>query len=278
LITIPPKSWITTCRRHGVQILGTLITEWETGKQICQQLFQTKKSAQDTAELLLHLARETQLHGWLINLENQIPVELIDNLKLFLTILTNGMHGIERDDEEKGVRKGYQERRSYVIWYDAVTIEGELRWQDSLSLLNKPFFDVCDGIFINYTWKENSITTTLQSLAGYELSFLTLTPLCQPLVLVGDNDDRTRAYDREEDVFYGIDVFGRNCIGGYDCCESIRRLCLDEMKESKFSIALFAPGWVMETQIKEPEPSHVLINNQFTNKTILHRLASLLTY
>ena len=40
-----------------------------------------------------------------------------------------------------------------VIWYDAVTVEGRLQWQDSLTELNTPFFDACDGIFVNYTWR-----------------------------------------------------------------------------------------------------------------------------
>ena len=40
-----------------------------------------------------------------------------------------------------------------VIWYDAVTVEGRLQWQDSLTELNAPFFDACDGIFVNYTWR-----------------------------------------------------------------------------------------------------------------------------
>jgi len=40
-----------------------------------------------------------------------------------------------------------------LIWYDAVTIDGALRWQDTLNAANRPFFEDCDGIFVNYTWK-----------------------------------------------------------------------------------------------------------------------------
>jgi endo-beta-N-acetylglucosaminidase D len=40
-----------------------------------------------------------------------------------------------------------------VLWYDAVTTEGRLRWQDTLNELNAPFFDACDGIFVNYAWR-----------------------------------------------------------------------------------------------------------------------------
>lgn len=37
--------------------------------------------------------------------------------------------------------------------YDSVTIDGKLNWQDQLNEYNKLFFDICDGIFVNYTWK-----------------------------------------------------------------------------------------------------------------------------
>ena len=40
-----------------------------------------------------------------------------------------------------------------ILWYDAVTMEGKLEWQDTLSPLNTPFFQACNGLFVNYTWK-----------------------------------------------------------------------------------------------------------------------------
>lgn len=120
---------------------------------------------------------------------------------------------------------------SIILWYDSVTIEGKLNWQDGLTSLNKQFFDNCDGIFINYTWKEASLSNTLQILNGNE---------------------------RESDIYYGIDVFGRGSIGngGYNCCDAIQYLINNEKR--KFSIALFAPGWVLETQIDEPKPQSEL--------------------
>lgn len=48
---------------------------------------------------------------------------------------------------------------SIIHWrYDSVTIEGHLDWQDQLNHKNKPFFDICDGIFVNYTWKVLAIS------------------------------------------------------------------------------------------------------------------------
>jgi mannosyl-glycoprotein endo-beta-N-acetylglucosaminidase len=152
-ITVPPNSWISACHKHGVQVIGTVITEWENGAMVCQELFQSLESSQHAAEYLIQLAVKTGIDGWLINIENPIPLDLLDNLKFFLSTLTQGMHS--------ALGNGTQ-----VIWYDAVTIEGTLRWQDGLTPLNKPFFDLCDGIFINYTWKDGSMATTLENLAG----------------------------------------------------------------------------------------------------------------
>lgn len=47
------------------------------------------------------------------------------------------------------------------------------------------FFDVCDGIFLNYTWKDTNLEWSAKM-----------------------------AQHRILDVFVGVDVFGRNCFGG----------------------------------------------------------------
>lgn len=74
---------------------------------------------------------------------------------------------------------------SLVIWYDAVTSEGVLKWQNTLNELNADFFAATDAIFINYTWK-----------AGYAVQAA------------------EAAATRRLDVYMGIDVFGRNTFGG----------------------------------------------------------------
>jgi len=42
---------------------------------------------------------------------------------------------------------------SWSCRYDSVTINGDLWWQNELNEHNKPFFDICDGIFTNYSWQ-----------------------------------------------------------------------------------------------------------------------------
>ena len=56
------------------------------------------------------------------------------------------------------------------------------------------FFDVCDGIFLNYCWKDENLKAS-KTLAVAE--------------------------NRPYDVYVGIDVFGRGCLGGggFNTCE-----------------------------------------------------------
>lgn len=72
-------------------------------------------------------------------MEVKLDPKQIPNLKEFVDHLSLTMHSSLPG--------------SLVVWYDSVTVDGELNWQDQLNEYNKPFFDICDGIFVNYTWK-----------------------------------------------------------------------------------------------------------------------------
>ena len=54
-------------------------------------------------------------------------------------------------------------------------------------MLFRAFFDACDGIFLNYTWDKTNLEKSAE---------------------------QAMVYGRAEDVFVGIDVFGRGCYGG----------------------------------------------------------------
>ncbi|XP_059456645.1 cytosolic endo-beta-N-acetylglucosaminidase 1 [Corylus avellana] len=201
LVTLPPPCWTNTAHRHGVKVLGTFITEWDEGRVISNKLLSTKESARMYAERLRDLAVALGFDGWLINMEVNLDSGQIPNLKEFVNHLNQSMHSSVPG--------------SLVIWYDSVTIHGDLQWQDQLNEMNKPFFDICDGIFVNYTWK-------------------------------GDYPRRSAAVagDRKFDVYMGIDVFGRNTYGGGQWNTNV---ALNVLEKDDVSAAIFAPGWVYET-------------------------------
>lgn len=101
-----------------------------------------------------------------------------------------------------------------VIWYDSVIDNGKVLWQNELNEKNKMFFDACDGIFLNYGWKPEMIEKSIQI-----------------------------ASNRNYDVYVGIDVFSRGCLGGFDSYKSIELI-----NKYKGSIAIFAPAWTFENK------------------------------
>ncbi|XP_060178917.1 cytosolic endo-beta-N-acetylglucosaminidase 1 isoform X3 [Lycium barbarum] len=183
-------------------VLGTFIMEWDEGKLLANKLSSSTNSAQMYAERLSELAAALGFDGWLVNMEVSVDVRQIPNLKEFISHLTQSMHSLVPG--------------SLVIWYDSVTMDGDLSWQDQLNEKNKPFFDISDGIFVNYTWRENYPKQSAE-VAG----------------------------DRKFDVYMGIDVFGRNTYGGGQWTTN---LALDVIKKDNVSAAIFAPGWVYETK------------------------------
>ncbi|KAK8928238.1 hypothetical protein KSP39_PZI017503 [Platanthera zijinensis] len=202
LVTLPPPGWTNAAHTHGVKVLGTFIAEWEKGSEICNSLLSTAESARTYAERLAELANMLGFDGWLLNMEVSLDRHQIPNLKEFVGHLTQTMHNLVPG--------------SLIIWYDSVTVDGELKYQNQLNEKNKPFFDICDGIFCNYSWEEDY-----------------------------PKDSGNVAGDRRFDVYMGIDVWGRGTYGGGQWKTNV---ALDVLKRDDVSAAIFGPGWLYETQ------------------------------
>ncbi|EJW84612.1 glycosyl hydrolase family 85 protein [Wuchereria bancrofti] len=251
-VTIPPLGWINQAHMHGVIVLGrsstrslflvkaidqsnsnessielnrenvpilpridhiarTVITEWHSGADICKEFLKNEDGVTKTVQKLVNIAVKYNFEGWLINIENKIEAESIMYLDLFLRMLTNEMRQTVGE-------------RSRVIWYDSVTIDGELKWQNELNDKNQRWFDITDGIFLNYIWNVKQLSTSA-----------------------------IRAKHRHRNIFVGIDCFGRGCHGdgGWNCHQAFMY-----PRQNNLSIALFAPGWIVETM-----PSREIIIN-----------------
>ena len=121
---------------------------------------------------------------------------------------------------------------------------GELKWQNELNELNQDFFNVSDGFFVNYTWKTHNLKNT-KDMSG----------------------------NRHRDVYVGVDVFGRGCLGngGFNC-----NMAFEEIRKFGLGVALFAPGWLHECN----DPKEFIQNSEkfwsllkeFTSERRLNKL------
>lgn len=156
------------------------------------------------ADVLSLIAAIHKFDGYLLNVETKINKDLVPKLISFIEMLKQNL-------------KERKHSKTYVIWYDAVTITGEVLYQNELTNQNKSFFDVCDGIFLNYNWSDKMLERS-KELAG----------------------------ERLHDVFVGVDVFIRGPKhkapgGGFKTDEALQRV-----RDKDLSAAIFAPGWTEE--------------------------------
>ncbi|KAA0035909.1 cytosolic endo-beta-N-acetylglucosaminidase 1 isoform X1 [Cucumis melo var. makuwa] len=120
-------------------------------------------------------------------------------------------------------------------WYDSVTVDSHLHWQNELNEKNEVFFDILDGIFVNYGWREG---TPQQSAAV--------------------------AGGRKHGLYMGIDVLGRGTFGGGGWNTNV---ALDVLKRDDVSAAIFAPGWVHEHE--QETDFQTAQNNQLEHLSIV---------
>ncbi|KAJ0176944.1 hypothetical protein K1T71_006953 [Dendrolimus kikuchii] len=203
LITIPPLSWINVGHAHGVKVIGTVITEWAEGVAFWNKILATEVEYQNFASALVAIAKTLKFDGWLLNVENKIAKP--DVLLEFVQYLHKTLHQELKDP--------------LLIWYDSVTINGSLNWQNGLNEKNKAFFDASDGFFTNYSWSESDIKSSVEA-----------------------------AGDRLTDLYIGIDVWGRNFYGGgqFNTAEAMKIA-----NNYGCSLAIFAPAWTHEAMSLE---------------------------
>lgn len=164
-------------------------------------IFQSEQRTRWFADVLSVIASAYTFDGYLLNIENRLQEAQIPKLLSFIQTLKDSL---------KSRKRG----QSYVIWYDSVTINGDLIWQNELNDLNKPFFDITDGIFLNYSWNERGLTRS-----------------------------REIAAERIHDVYVGVDVFGRNFFGGGGFnTEAAMKI----IQKKNLSTAIFAFAWTHE--------------------------------
>ncbi|KAF3934320.1 hypothetical protein ABW19_dt0208585 [Dactylella cylindrospora] len=204
-VTIPPAPWINVMHKNGVRILGTFIVEPGSAAHL-EALFEENAEGHLVfVKKLADMAAYYGFDGWLLNFEAEFPDGKF-NLELVLRFV--------RELTEECQKKVPS---SEVVWYDALTVDNHVDWQNGLSPANKPFFEASSGLFVNYGWR----------------------PLNQLLITAA----LSKLMNRNYDVYMGIDIFGRGTFGGGQWGVGT---ALAVIKPAQLSAAIFAPGWVFE--------------------------------
>ncbi|TFK35723.1 glycosyl hydrolase family 85-domain-containing protein [Crucibulum laeve] len=244
-VTVPPPAWINAAHRQGVKMLGVLIFENTESQDDLSQLFfgplpvesnrERLASAPPSLPLSSHYARvlaelayQRGFDGYLMNFEWSLPggISQARALTAWVSLLR----------VELWKRVG---SHAEVVWYDSVTAQGYLAWQDRLNSYNLPFLLCSTGFFTNYTWPTDYPDIMAQYFDSLSPSLLSVSSATRP--------NPTSQTLTRRDVYVGVDVWGRGTYGGggfgtYRALEYVAPNTL------KLSAALFAPGWTWETR------------------------------
>ncbi|XP_014261831.1 cytosolic endo-beta-N-acetylglucosaminidase-like [Cimex lectularius] len=224
LLTVPPLGWINAAHRNGVIVLGTLVSEPGT-ECIWDLILHSDESVDNFAINMASICFYYGFEGYLLNIEHDIVCEKVELFIYFIETLRRHLKSIDEDN--------------LLIFYDSLTYpEGRHEYQNVLNDNNWVYFNLTDGIFINYNWLESYLSSMKE--------YLNVSP------------------DRVVDVFLGVDVYGRGSQNG----EFRTDKTIEKVRKYGMSVALFAPSWVYESSSNRKE--YIQNDYQFWNQCYEH--------
>ncbi|KAF1353413.1 glycosyl hydrolase family 85-domain-containing protein [Delphinella strobiligena] len=215
LVCIPPPTWTNTLHRNGVKSLGTFLVEPQSvniGKILERRPSTTEGGGWECplATQLAKMAESYGFDGWLLNIEKTFPYAQWGREKMvgFISQLRSRLgHG-------------------NVIWYDALTVNNTLQYQNALTSQNLEFAQAAGTLLTNYDWTPEKAAAA---------KALALTHTINP-----------------SDIVFGIDVWAQNSPsqgnlrrtyggGGTRSGTAVRKLA-----GLGLSAGIFAPAWPYE--------------------------------
>ncbi|KAF2660203.1 glycoside hydrolase family 85 protein [Lophiostoma macrostomum CBS 122681] len=217
LVCVPPPAWTNHLHRNGVKCIGTLLVEPQTKEsdRLLERVFAPNVEEGNPtftlATKLASIAKHYGFDGWLINIEKPFSKDSWDPnvLQAFLAQLK----------EEIGPDKS-------LIWYDAITINNKVDYQNSLTLQNILFAKSCSQVLTNYCWKEANARESKELSQRYDLL--------------------------PTDIFFGVDVWAQNTTKlthpriTYGGGGTNTGVAVTELADMGLSVGVFAPAWSFE--------------------------------
>ncbi|OZQ69311.1 endo-beta-N-acetylglucosaminidase [Paenibacillus sp. VTT E-133280] len=207
-IIVPPSAdTIDAAHKNGVPIVGTVFFpptvyggKFEWVKQMLQQ---NSDGSFPAADKLIQVAKYYGFDGWFINQETEggTPADA-QKMKAFLSYL-----------------ESHKSASMQIVWYDSMTKEGSISWQNALNDKNGMFLQddnkkITDNMFLNFWWKD------LKSSA-----------------------DKAKSLDRSPyDLYAGIDVEAK----GYDTNVNWN-LLFPVGQPAVTSLGIYRPDWTFNS-------------------------------
>ncbi|MFF8846566.1 endo-beta-N-acetylglucosaminidase [Streptomyces sp. NPDC015127] len=151
LILAPNAPVVDAAHRHGVPVLGNVfLPPVAYGGQLRWTRDLVQKDAfgrYPLAAQLVAVAVAYGFDGWFVNAETDGGDRA----------LAADMRGFLAELKSLGTAKGLR-----VTWYDSMTVDGSVNWQDALNDRNRTFFEAADSMFLNFNWTRTDLTSSGQ--------------------------------------------------------------------------------------------------------------------
>ena len=154
--------------RNGVKVLGTFMVEGD-GAGIENLLTQVDGDFV-MARQLARMADVYGFDGWLLNIESEFPGSCSDPVQRLAAFIRTLKRNLRPSDT--------------VVWYDSLTKENEVAYQNALTEANVDIALAADAFFTNYKWSEEEMLVTKVVADRYAL--------------------------KSSEVYFGIDVWAQN--------------------------------------------------------------------
>jgi len=122
--------------RNGVKVLGTFLIERHTPE--IERMLEQENGKFTIANQLALMADAYGFDGWLLNIEGEFPGHTKDYLKKLVGFISS--------------LKYLLKPAGRVVWYDALSCDNEVDYQNSLTPKNIVYALAADALFTNYKW------------------------------------------------------------------------------------------------------------------------------
>lgn len=192
-VQIPARPWVETAHKNGVKVLGSVflgIAQWGGSPDTVEKLLEQDAAGNFIlADQLLRIAAYYGFDGWLVNQETDLTV--VKDAQNQLVMAANGK---PQRDKVRGQQLAakmlafmqYLTAKApagiEIHWYDAMTGDGTVRWQNELNAKNQAYLQTdaaaagSHAIFLNYWWngamvKQSVARAQAAGLSPYQLFF-----------------------------------------------------------------------------------------------------------